>query len=204
MNAATSTTIRPPAEFAGDRPRRSSACCRGCRRRTSAAEASHSVPVSAVVVDLRWCGDPTSSAPGSRNRYASSISASTGIPAGVCGAVSATTARRATSPPAPRRGTSSGRGRRARSARQPASCAIGSASLSAGLPSVTITRAPRIAQNLATAMPVCARPTTTTVCRRDPASPSSELQGAERDQGEQRGDQPEPDDDLGSSQPLSS
>src|SRR5215813_524316 len=89
----------------------------------------------------------------------------------------------------------------------PASCAIGPASLSADLPSVTMTRAPRRAQNRATATPVWARPTTTTVLpsssgvRRAPlvlaviASP--QLQRAEREQREQQRHQPEPHDDLG-------
>src|SRR6478735_7382884 len=58
------------------------------------------------------------------------------------------------------------------------------------------TFAPRLAQNFATAMPVCASPTTTTVLpARSITSPH--LQRAERDEREQRRDQPEPDDDLG-------
>src|SRR5215475_15588619 len=85
----------------------------------------------------------------------------------------------------------------------PASWAIGPASWAAGLPSVTTTRAPRRAQNRATAMPVWARPTTTTVLprRSGDAAPvivaSPELEGAEREQREQQRHQPEPDDDLG-------
>src|ERR1043165_1999628 len=80
----------------------------------------------------------------------------------------------------------------------PSSAATCAASLSAGLPSVTTTRAPRRAQNFATAMPVCARQTTTTVLPESSgviASP--ELQGPEREQREHQRDQPEPHDDLG-------
>ena len=118
--------------------------------------------MSAVVVDLPFVPViAISVARGSRKRYASSISAITSTPAwraatisGSVGTPGDITTRSAdvklasTWPPS------------CSSTATPFSWSTGS--FSAGLPSVTITRAPRRAQNLATATPVCASPTTTT------------------------------------------
>ncbi len=127
-------------------------------------DAAHSAPVSAVVVDLPLVPVMASTlAPGCRQRNASSISAMTSTPAaraavisgkvGTPGDITTRSAEvndaRSWPPSCQATGT-------------PSSWAIRSASLSAGLPSVTITWAPRRAQNRATAMPVWARPTTMT------------------------------------------
>src|SRR5688572_15309618 len=79
---------------------------------------------------------------------------------------------------------------------QPASVAIGRASFSAGALSVTVTWAPREARNFAADTPERASPTTTTFLPSRFMGGSSQLDGTERDQRQQRAVDPEAHDDL--------